>query len=135
MKKLCLAILIVLLAFTLSACRGGDVTHTEILEQPSEIYTDSDINAAIQTIKDYFAQNLDGCKLTEIGYIGDDSASSFAMWAERFQTDEAIILCSSFDVDPSADNVILEPNATYDWEWILVREKGGKWMHVDHGYG
>ena len=21
-----------------------------------------------------------------------------------------------------------------DWKWILVRDNGGQWKHVDHGY-
>ena len=27
------------------------------------------------------------------------------------------------------------PNSTYTgWNWILARDQGGKWSHVDHGY-
>ena len=30
----------------------------------------------------------------------------------------------------------LNPNDTYTgWQWILARNKGGKWKHKDHGYG
>ena len=49
--------------------------------------------------------------------------------------DEVIVLISSFDVDSSGGDGSLNPNSTYTrWSWILVRNKNGKWKHVDHGY-
>ena len=43
---------------------------------------------------------------------------------------------SSFDVDETGGDGSLNPNSTYDgWCWILVRNTGGRWKHVDHGYG
>ena len=115
---------------------GGNVDSVYIPDwKPSEIYTDSDIEAAFQTVKDYFSAEFDGCTLTKMYYPGDTYADEFDEWAERYNADEAIVLLSSFDVDSSGGDGSLNPNSTYDdWNWILIRNAGGDWEYVDHGY-
>lgn len=134
MKKIVCTMLCVLLVFSLSAC-GGDISRVNTHNVNSEIYSQEDINAAIDTIKKEFMMNWGGCTLTEIYYAGDDSSKDHQDWADRNNADEVIVLLSSFDVDSSGGDGSLNPNSTYsDWSWILVRTNGGKWQHVDHGY-
>ena len=134
MKKIVCIILCSLLVFRLSAC-GGDISRVNTHNVNSEIYSQEDINAAIDTIKKEFMMNWGGCTLTEIYYAGDDSSKDHQDWADRNNADEVIVLLSSFDVDSSGGDGSLNPNSTYsDWSWILVRTNGGKWQHVDHGY-
>ena len=116
--------------------RRGNVDHVKVADwEPSSIYTDSDIEAAIQTVKDYFEKEFGGCTLTELEYVGDASADEFESWAATYNADEAIIFLSSFDVDSSGGDGSFEANSTYEhWNWILVRSKGGTWRHVTHGY-
>lgn len=134
MKKIVCIILCSLLVFSLSAC-GGDISRVNTHNVNSEIYSQEDINAAIDTIKKEFMMNWGGCTLTEIYYAGDDRSKDHQDWADRNNADEVIVLLSSFDVDSSGGDGSLNPNSTYsDWSWILVRTNGGKWQHVDHGY-
>ena len=134
MKKIVCIILCSLLVFSLSAC-GGDISRVNTHNVNSEIYSQEDINAAIDTIKKEFMMNWGGCTLTEIYYAGDDSSKDHQDLADRNNADEVIVLLSSFDVDSSGGDGSLNPNSTYsDWSWILVRTNGGKWQHVDHGY-
>ena len=134
MKKIVCIMLCILLVFSLSAC-GGDVSEVNTHNVNSEIYSQEDINDAIDTIKKEFKRNWEGCTLTEIYYAGDDSSKDHQDWADRNNADEVIVLLSSFDVDSSGGDGSLNPNSTYsDWSWILVRTNGGKWQHVDHGY-
>ena len=134
MKKIVCIILCSLLVFSLSAC-GGDISRVNTHNVNSEIYSQEDINAAIDTIKKEFMMNWGGCTLTEIYYAGDDSSKDHQDWADRNNADEVIVLLYSFDVDSSGGDGSLNPNSTYsDWSWILVRTNGGKWQHVDHGY-
>ena len=134
MKKIVCIILCSLLVFSLSAC-GGDISRVNTHNVNSEIYSQEDINAAIDTIKKEFMMNWGGGTLTEIYYAGDDSSKDHQDWADRNNADEVIVLLSSFDVDSSGGDGSLNPNSTYsDWSWILVRTNGGKWQHVDHGY-
>lgn len=138
MKKKIFAILSIILIFTACSAneRGGNVDNVQIPDwKPSEIYPDSDIEAAFQTIKNYFSQEFSGCTLTKLYYPGDTYADTFNEWANQYSADEAIVILSSFDVDSSGGDGSLNPNSTYnDWNWILIRNNGGDWEHADHGY-
>lgn len=137
MKKIHSAILCILLVLCLSAC-GGKISEATTHSVDSDMYSQEDIASAIDVIKKEFKSNWKGCTLKEIYYAGDDSSIACQDRAERNDTDEVIeviVLLSSFDVDFSGGDGSLNPNSTYNgWNWILVRENGGEWKHVDHGY-
>ncbi len=134
MKKIVCTMLGILLVFSLSAC-GGNVRGVKTHHVDSEMYSQDDINSAIDTIKKEFKSDWKGCTLTEIYYAGDDCSKDHQDWADRNNADEVIVLLSSFDVDSSGADGSLNPNSTYDnWNWILVRTNGGQWQHADHGY-
>ena len=100
-----------------------------------QMYSQKEINSAIDVIKKEFKRDWKGCTLKEIHYAGDKVSKEHQEFAERYNADEVIVLVSTFDVDESGGDGSLNPNSTYtDWNWILVRKNGGKWKHVDHGY-
>ena len=140
MKRVTIVIITLIMALTFASCggkdSGGNIDNVQIPDwKPSEIYSDDDIEAAYQTVKDYFSSEFDGCTLTKMYYPGDTYSDEFIEWAEQYNADEAIVILSSFDVDSSGGDGSLNPNSTYeDWSWILVRNDGGNWEHVDHGY-
>ena len=102
----------------------------------SDIYTDADIQAAMDTVMTYFETEFKGCILTQLCYPGDASADLFTEWTEECEADEAIVLYSFFDTDASGGDGSLEPNTTYDdFQWILVRDNGGTWEVKTYGYG
>lgn len=114
---------------------GGDVSDVKVVEYQSETYTEKDIETAIEVVKDYFKEEFKGCTLTEITYAGDEKSADYVEWAERINRDEVIVLTSSFEVDSSGGDGSLNPDSTYTgWMWILARNSGGNWQHVDHGY-
>lgn len=122
------------MAFSFTAC-GGSISNVKILEWESEVYTKEDIESAIEVAANYFKKEFSGCTLTSITYAGDEKISGYSDWAVRNDADEVIVLISSFKSGRKGGDGSLNPNSTYDcWNWILVRTKGGKWRHVDHGY-
>ncbi len=134
LKPILLLLLSAIILFIFCSC--GDVSHVEITETASQIYTTSEIDSAVKTVKNYFKQNFIGCKLLTIGYAGDDSIEEAKEWAQTYEADKAILLISDFEVDSSGGDGSLEPNSTYtEWKWILVKDKNGLWKHADHGYG
>ena len=123
-----------LLVLLTAGCRGN-VSDVKVLEYKSDIYSEEEIEEAIEVVKKYFRLEFSGCTLTEITYAGDDKILSYEDWATRNDADEVIVLISSFDVDASGGDGSLNPNSTYsNWSWILARRNGEKWQHVDHGY-
>ena len=140
MKAYILAALILLTVSPAVVCgengsteKSAEAQNTQF--EQSQIYSEEDIESAIQVISDYFDKEFEGCTLTELYYPGDSYADEFNEFAEIYGADEAIILMSSFEVGPSGGDGSLNPNSAYnDWNWILVRNNGGKWEHVDHGY-
>ena len=88
MKNIVCAMLCILLVFSLSAC-GGNVNEVNTHNVESEIYSEEDIAAAIDTIKKEFKSNWNGCTLTEIYYAGDDSSKDHQDWADRNNADVA----------------------------------------------
>jgi len=134
MKKIYSMLLCILFVLSLSAC-GGKNSEVKTHKVDSEIYSQEEINSAVNTIRNEFNRDWKGCTLTEIYYAGDDYSKKFQDWADRNNADEVIVLLSSFDVDSSGGDGSLNPNSTYhNWNWILVRKAGGQWQHVDHGY-
>lgn len=133
-KKVISIACILLLVVSLCSC-GGKVSEAKITPVDSEIYSKEDIDSAINVTIDYFKSNFHGCSLKEIHYAGDDYSDEFYHWKKQYNADEAIVLLSSFYVDSSGGDGSLNPNETYEnWNWILVRNKGGNWEHKDHGY-
>lgn len=139
--------LFICIILILSLCACGDVSRVQVIDVPSQLYTQEDIRAAIEVIKSDFAKDWDHCSLLSIQYAGDElmterydgGRNEFEIWTELYDADEAIILISDFYVSPAAEydfENTLAVDTTYEnWKWILVRDKGGTWRHVDHGYG
>ena len=134
MKKAIALLLALAWMVGLTAC-GGVVKGVQITECSSEIYTQQDIEQAIDEAIRYFRSEFDGCTLLEIGYAGDDKQGGWQNVAQRHGADQVIVLVSKFDVDGSGRCQGLNPNSTYTgWNWLLVRNEGGAWRHADHGY-
>lgn len=124
------------IAFSLSACgSAGNTDSVKIEPIESSIYTEEDYNQAVDVAMNYFKKNFADCTMTEIRYAGDDMSDAMKEWEKDYGMDEVIILECDFDTGAHCDNS-LDRNSTYtDWQWILARNKGGKWEHKDHGYG
>lgn len=139
MKKILLGILIcivLLVVITGGFSRNGKVSEVNIIPKSSKIYSDNEIDSAINVILKYFKQHFNGCSLLEITYIGDEKNTDYQEeWAEKNNIDEVIVLTSSFSVDSSGVDGSFNPNSKYEgWKWILVKNENGTWKHVDHGY-
>ena len=65
MKKIVYIMLCILLVCSLSAC-GGNVSKVNTHNVDSEIYSEEDINAAIDTIKKEFKNDWKGCTLASV---------------------------------------------------------------------
>lgn len=114
----------------------GDVSNVKIIPMESEIYSNEEINSAINVILEHFKENYNGCSLLEIGYIGDEKNDEYIDWAERNNKSEVIVFISDFKVAPNAGDGILNSDSEYKgYSWILVRNENENWTYADGGYG
>lgn len=116
----------------------GVVENAKVEKIDSEIYSEEDINEAIDVIENYFEEHFDGCRLEKIAYAGDETTKREIQYRSengRYYQ-ELIVLVSDFYVYPKGGDGSLNTDYTYtDWNWILERSPNGNWEHKDHGYG
>ena len=124
-----------LLCLLLTACGGGRVKAMPVIG-PSELYTEAEIEDAMEIVLGYFENEFDGCTLTRLEYDEERVREEMVGWAEQYDAGQAIVLLSDFDVDASGGDGSLNPNDTYrNWKWILTRTGNGKWVLQTWGYG
>lgn len=113
---------------------SSPVTKEEI--GASVIYTDADIQAAMDAVQKSFGKDFRDCAMTELWYDETVSSQEADEWKEQYQSDEAIVLLSNFEVGPSGGDGSLEPNSVCkNWKWVLVRDSGsGGWALKTWGY-
>lgn len=113
----------------------GNVSNVNRKVTTSQVYSQEDINDAMDAVVKYFRNHFEGCKLTQLCYKDSTSVTASGGWAIQYNADEAIVLLSTFDVDAAGGDGSFNPNETYsDWQWILVRNKGGVWEVKTWGY-
>ena len=116
-------------------CVGCQRKEVKVRMIYSDIYTEEEIQEAIDVIKKEFSKDWKGCTLKEIYYAGDDRAL-FTSYAKQYHGDEALVLKTNFNTNYFSWKIGLNSNCDYeDYQWIFVRNKNGKWKHVDGGYG
>lgn len=116
----------------------GVVKNAKVEKIDSEIYSEEDIDEAIEVIENYFVENFDGCRLEKIAYAGDETTKRESQYQSEHSenNEEFIVLVSDFYVYPNGGDGSLNTDYTYtDWNWILERSPNGNWKHKDHGYG
>lgn len=108
----------------------------------SEIYTQEDMDAAIQKINDEFA-GWKGCEMHNIRYASDDCNSEENIkWVNELREGENYTQCIQFLTDfhsPTKEEdykeTAWEPDQEYkDYQWTLARVDGGEWVLVTWGY-
>lgn len=136
MNKIRMLAFLMLWAVLLSACGGGNIRQVMPAIGPSELYTGSEIEDAMDIVLDFFKKEYDGCTMTRLEYDEAEVRDAQMGWAEQYGEDQAIVLLSDFDVDSSGGDGSLNPNSTYEnWKWILTRSGNGAWTLRTWGYG
>ena len=128
MKKHVLCLTLALLVL-LTGC--GKVSGVEETIGPSAIYTESEIQSAMDVVKRQFASGFDGCTLLELWYDEEVSLRQTDEWAEQYGTKEAIVLLSNFYV--TKNPTFSSYSTMKNWSWVLVRNYGG-WELKTSGY-
>lgn len=141
MKRVLVFLLSIISILGLIGC-GKKAPEVRIDYGTSSIYTQKDMNAAIELIKKEF-DTWNGCELHSISYSSDDECSeSNIAWMNELEAanDEKKIFtqCIMFKSDfhsPKKGGGAWNADDEYtDWQWWLARTDGGQWKLMTWGY-
>lgn len=102
----------------------------------SEIYSDEDLQAAVDKIVNYFDVKVE---MQEITYQWDEESANQLSYCKELnpEVDECVFFKTNFYI-PQQDAVMawaFEPDKTLtDYEWHLGRTAGGEWNVLTAGY-
>lgn len=116
----------------------GNVSKVNRVVGYSALYDNNLINEACRVVEQKFADEFEGCTLTELRY-DEEVENRFADEIVRYATDEdkeLIILLSTFNTDEKGGDGSFNPNDTYtNWQWHLVRNADkDSWEIISWGY-
>ena len=132
-KRMRIILLCTLTVLCLVGCRG-DVGETAYQIGESSLYSEQEIQAAMDAAVREFRKEYQDCKLLDIRYSEEKTLSESAYWAEKGEKSRVMVLLSDFEVGDHAD-AGFNPNDTYrNWQWILGNEGTG-WKLLSCGYG
>ena len=131
-------------------CQPGDMMYNVVPEEEfiddveqkadwngtSEIYSDEDLQAAVDKIVNYFDIKVE---MQEIFYQWDEESANQLDYCKELnpEVDECVFFKTNFFI-PEQDAVMawaFEPDTTLtDYEWYLGRTAGGEWNVLTAGY-
>ena len=142
MKKNIAMAICTTLIFVLVGCGKGNTANVVVDYGTSSIYTEADMNAAIEVIKKQF-NSMEGCELHSLSYSSDDDCNNAECISWMNNLEEAndhkevftqcIMFNSSFR-SPKNGGGAWEANEEYTWSWWLARSEGGTWKLMTWGY-
>lgn len=131
-------------------CQPGEIMYNAVSEDEfiddveqkadwnwtSEIYSDEDLQAAVDKIVNYFDVKVE---MQEITYQWDEESANQLDYCKELnpEVDECVFFKTNFYI-PQQDAVMagaFEPDTTLtDYEWYLGRTAGGEWNVLTAGY-
>ena len=134
--KQTLFMLLLSFVLLLSGCSAGKVSTAQKIIGDSLMFTQAEIQDAMDVAISHFKAAFEGCILLEMEYDETHSLRFCEEWAQTYNAEEGIELLSSFAVDDKGGDGSFTPGDTYhNWQWVLVRSDGGAWELKTWGYG
>lgn len=133
MRKKFTSLLFVFAVLLLLFSGCGKVSDVKITTEPSQIYTEKEIDKAMDAIIREFRANYDKCTLLELSYNEAYNLEHADKEAQQRGADRVIIIHGSFQTGDTKN--AFNPNFTYkNYNWILG-SNGSGWHIIDRGYG
>ena len=125
-----------------SVSTAASIEKVKIAYGNSALYSEEDMNAAIEIIKKQFS-SFEGCELHSLSYISDEECNNDdnIAWMNDLEkandNKEVFTQCIAFDSSfrsPKKGGGAWNANEEYTWSWWLARSEGGKWKLMTWGY-
>lgn len=137
MKKIIIvsitAVAIVAIMICLGIFSKGNIRNAEVDIGSSEIYTEDEIQSAIDVVLKKFKSMP--AVLNKIYYDEESSGQAAESLAKQYNADKVIILYTDFTTYSVALKHGLNPNSQYTYSWILTLTGNEKWQIQNFGQG
>ena len=141
MKRTIAAVLCVAMLLLLAGCGKGNTSNVKIDYGTSCVYSQKEMDAAIDVIKKQF-RSFAGCELLSLSYMSDEECNGAdnVEWMNELRTEdqkEAFTQCIAFHSSfrsPKDGGGAWEADQEYTWSWWLARSEGGQWKLMTWGY-
>ncbi len=141
MKKIKALAICFALLLLLDGCGKADMSKVKIDYGTSSIYTEDDMNAAIEVIMQEFS-TFEGCELHSLSYTSDEDSNNAEnlIWMNELEAandhKEVFTQCIAFVSNfhsPKNGGGAWEADEEYTWSWWLARSEGGAWKLMTWG--
>ena len=141
MKRTIAAVLCAAMLLLLAGCGKGNTSNVKIDYGTSSVYSQKEMDAAIDVIKKQFRSFAD-CELLSLSYMSDEECNGAdnVKWMNELRTEdqkEAFTQCIAFHSSfrsPKDGGGAWEADQEYTWSWWLARSEGGQWKLMTWGY-
>lgn len=142
MKKIIAMMICFTVTLSLAGCGTSATVNVNIDYGTSSIYTEEDMNAAIEKIKETFG-TFEGCELHSLSYSSDEvcNKEENISWMndleEANDAKEVFTQCIMFESSfrsPKKGGGAWNANEEYTWSWWLARSERGEWKLMTWGY-
>ena len=124
MKKVVLVILLIL-SVLLSGCT--EKTNANRVIETLTVYSEDEVNVAMDAIEKYFRKNFRGCELKTIMYDEETAEYATEYYSSMYDISQDEIMCLRIDF-------LLEDGSEDFRECILIRNQYDKWKVKECGY-
>lgn len=124
MKKVVLVILLIL-SVLLSGCT--EKTNANRVIETLTVYSEDEVNTAMDTIEKYFSKNFRGCELKTIMYDEETAEYATEYYSSMYDISQDEIMCLRIDF-------LLEDGSEDFRECILISNEYDKWKVKECGY-
>ena len=117
MRKFYCLLACLILLITLCSCQNNKQNPASQKAEPvSEIYSEQEIQSAMDTVKREIEESCPGNSYEEIRYAGDDAVSKYQIIPKENHIEEVLVL----DVIKNKKKQI----------WAVGRQEGGEWKCI-----
>ena len=124
MKKVVLVMLMIL-SVLLSGC--AEKTNADRAIENLTVYSEDEVNEAMDAIEKYFSKNFRGCELKTIMYDEETAEYATEYYSSMYDISQDEIMCLRIDF-------LLEDGSEDFRECILIRNQYDKWKVKECGY-
>ena len=112
----------------------GKTADAEVIQASSGLFSNEEMNEAVECIKNHFKKEFRDCELLKLKYVSDTENTSpqYAYLLKEYDIDQYIVYRMTFKVGKRY-NPSYESNSTEEINIVLGRKANGTWKYLTGG--